>query len=294
MIERLVSAHAVTLVDLARGGSIAHFGRTEDARDNLLARVDSAASTTIEDSPFSVSRREWLTPYNGGWQLLTPNGGDECWVDERFHPFHGDVSRQNWVVVTRAAGAMTIQTVVDDEFAVTRELVLDPGVARLVVSTTIENLSSQRVPAMVVEHLALAGGDDARVHAPSGSQWDLQASTPGRSLAVPWAEELGRPIPKGTSRVASLVAGNRGWIELRRAGLAVRIDWDPDELPYLWYWQERESPGFPFNGRADIVGLEPASAAYADGLSRAIERGQAWWLDPHESRSTSVNISFTV
>lgn len=291
MIERLVSAHAVACVDLARGGTIAHFGSSEDARDNVLAHVEPAGGAPAENSAFSVSRREWLTSYDGGWQLLTPNAGDECWVGERFHPFHGDVSRRSWVVAHRAAGAATIQTFVDDEYAVTRHLALEPHAARLIVSTTIENRSSRRLPAMLVEHIALAGGEDARVHAPAGSWWELQATPPDRSLARPWSEELGRPIPTGTYRVTSLVGGDAGWIELHRGSRSVRIEWNPADLPYLWFWQERGTPGFPFHGRADIVGLEPASAAYADGLSHAIERGQAWWLDPHETRSTSVAIS---
>lgn len=293
MIERLASAHAVVHVDCARGGAIEHFGPSEDARDNLLARVDSAASALAEHSAFSASRREWLTPYTGGWQLLTPNAGDECWVGERFHPFHGDVSRGTWAVVARAARVLTIETIVDNQVTVTREMALDRDRARLVVSTTIENRSSVRVPAILVEHIALAGGDDARVHAPAGSRWEVQAALSARPSATPWSEALARPIPTGASQVASLVGGGEGWIELRRAGRSVRIEWDTNELPYLWYWQERGSPGFPFHGRADIVGLEPASAAYADGLSRAIERGQAWWFDPHESRSTAVSISFT-
>lgn len=294
MMERLVSAHAVAHVDLARGGTVAHFGSSEDARDNVLAHVEPAGRAPAEDSAFSLSRREWLAPYDGGWQLLTPNAGDECWVGERFHPFHGDASRRTWAVATRAAGVVTIQTVVDDEYAVTRQLALDPRAARLVVSTTIENRSSRQLPAMLVEHIALAGGEDARVHAPAGSRWELQTVPPDRSLARPWSEELGHPIPMGTSRVASLVEGSGGWIELHREGRSVRIEWNPADLPYLWFWQERGSPGFPFHGGADIVGLEPASAAYADGLSGAIERGQAWWLDPHESRSTSVTISVAV
>lgn len=292
MIERLVSAHAVAHVDLARGGTIAHFGISNDPRDNLLARVDSSVSASAEDSVFSASRREWLSPYTGGWQLLTPNAGDECWVGERFHPFHGDVSRREWSVVERSAGHMTLSIVVDDEIAVTRAMVLDRDLARLVVSTTIENRSPQPVPAILVEHIALAGGESACVDAPVGSLWDVLTAYPDLSGTSPWFDELGRPIPLGGSRVASLVGGNEGWIELRRADHSVRVVWDPNELPYLWYWQERGSPGFPFYGRADIVGLEPASAAYADGLSRAIERGEAWWVDPHESRSTSVSLSF--
>jgi len=293
MIERIASPHAVAHVDLARGGTIAHFGSSDDARDNLLARVDSSASAPADSSEFSASRREWLTPYCGGWQVLTPNAGDECLVGETFHPFHGDVSRHAWSVVERSAAFLKIRTAANNAIAVTRTMTLNRDCPSLVVSTTIENRSSERAPAILVEHIALAGGDDARVHAPARSHWESPPAARDRLPASPWSEALARPIPVGTSRVVSLVEGSEGWIELRRSRLSVRIDWDPDELPYLWYWQERGTPGFPFHGHADIIGLEPASAAFADGLARAIERGEAWWLDPNESRSTSLEISFT-
>ena len=41
-----------------------------------------------ENNALSQARKDWLTNYRGGWQLLVPNAGSECEVDGVFHPFH--------------------------------------------------------------------------------------------------------------------------------------------------------------------------------------------------------------
>jgi hypothetical protein len=51
--------------------------------------------------------------------------------------------------------------------------------------------------------------------------------------------------------------------------------WDVKKFPYLWYWQERFSPGFPFYGRAEITGLEPASCYPDEALNGASKSGRS-------------------
>ncbi len=292
IVERIASSHAAVHVDLEHGGSIVHFGSSEDSRDNVLAQFEPAAHSTPVRSIFSDSRADWLRHYGGGWQLLTPNAGDECTVDGVNHPFHGEVSKIAWARQRRSETSMTITAQAVNSLIVTRTMCLVPGRAELEVTTTLKNESDARVPAIFVEHIALASGDDMKVQASERSVWAFPAEPNVLAAERPWSSEFAGPIEVGSSRVMHLFRGSEGWVELRREHRdSVRVEWNPAELPYLWYWQERRTQGFPFYGRCDVAGLEPASAVFADGLAEAAVRGDAWWLDVHETRSATVRIS---
>lgn len=291
IVERIATSSAAVHVDLWHGGSIVHFGASEDALDNVLARFEPRALVPPARAVFSASRTEWLRRYNGGWQLLTPNAGEECTVSGINHPFHGEVSKIAWTMESRSETSITMHALASNSLTVTRTISLAPDRANLFVRTTLENESSVSIPAMLVEHIALAGGDDVRVKAAEESLWEIPPDLNGRASALRWSSAFADPIPMGCSRVLHLVSGSEGWVELRRDSYSVRVEWDPTQLPYLWYWQERRTEGFPFYGRCDVVGLEPASAAFGNGLSEAIARGDAWWLDAGGKRSVTVEVS---
>ncbi len=283
-LETISSSSAVVTVDLD-GGSIMHFGATAAARDNVLASFEPDVPAHPDTGALHPTHVSWLTRYRGGWQLLTPSGGAPSVVGGVHHPFHGEVSVIPWTLESHTPSALTMRTIARDSFGVTRTLALEGS--RLRVTTTVENGSSRVVPAMFVEHIALALGEDARVIAPEGSEWE---SGTDQGTIMTWPSGLDTPIPAGRSRVISLVGGNDGWVELRRPSGAVRVEWEPRELPYLWYWQERLTDGFPFYGSADVVGLEPSSVRFGDGLDSVIDRGEAWMLEPGASRTATVEV----
>jgi hypothetical protein len=45
------------------------------------------------------SLERWIESYVGGWQILLPNGGDECIVDGVTWPFHGEAAMIPWEVL---------------------------------------------------------------------------------------------------------------------------------------------------------------------------------------------------
>ncbi len=63
---------------------------------------------------------------------------------------------------------------------------------------------------------------------------------------------------------------------------AVELTWDATILPHVWVWYELRASDGPFRGLAEIVALEPCSIPHSLGLARAIEEGQARWLEPGE------------
>ena len=85
-------------------------------------------------------------------------------------------------------------------------------------------------------------------------------------------------------RLAYLQEGNEGWVSIfdQVRGIGARLKWDAEKFPYLWFWQERFSPGFPFYGRAEITGLEPASCHPNEALAGASKSGRSTFIPVNE------------
>src|SRR5919197_1000064 len=45
-----------------------------------------------------LTEEVWTERYRGGWQLVTPNAGNQCDVDGHYHGFHGRASNDPWDV----------------------------------------------------------------------------------------------------------------------------------------------------------------------------------------------------
>lgn len=268
-----------------------HFGATSAPADNVLANYRQK-SPLPEASGYGPSQQDWLTGYRGGWQLLTPNAGAESSVAGVRYPFHGEVSTASWQVVGHSALHLSMRTATRGPLMVTRSLELHPELPRLTARTTLSNPTPMGAKAILVEHIALANDEDATVRAPATSKWEFDPASPEYDgTRTVWERSpVRKAVGLGQWRVASLVDGSEGWIELRRRTHSVRVTWDPQQLPYLWYWQERGTAQFPFFGRADITGLEPASAKFSDGLAAAIARNEAWTIEAGQELTVSVAI----
>ena len=93
-------------------------------------------------------------------------------------------------------------------------------------------------------------------------------------------------------RLAYLAEGSEGWISIVDGdkGIGARLIWDAKKFPYLWYWQERFSPGFPFYGRAEITGLEPASCYPDEALNGASKSGRSTIIPVNEKISFDLAV----
>jgi hypothetical protein len=123
----------------------------------------------------------------------------------------------------------------------------------------------------------------------------------GNSYTWPFAEGVSggevdlSVLPKrGTmSEMLYLTDLSEGWYEVedpdRRLGL--RVEWDPETMPYLWFWQEYGASGFyPWYGRHYNMGLEPFSSYPTDGIEAAVENGTALRVDAGEERRFSMRV----
>jgi hypothetical protein len=249
-----------------------------------------------------LDEETWTRSYRGGWQMLAPNAGNSCRVADVQHGFHGRASNDPWMVV---AANETSATLVWTGHGMTVTRTYEAGAA-LRVSVTMKAIH-QRVPAVVVEHIALgtelldpsaivglAGGDVRELPTEVGAafpreaeKWPAARFLDGSSRVI---DRVALSSPRSALfGVANLPVGKATVVnEAKMTG--VSITWDLDPLKHLWIWQEiRTSPG-SWRNAAELLIIEPASVPHHFGLAEAIQREECLWLNPGESKSYSIAI----
>ena len=240
----------------------------------------------------SSSQERWLEAYPGGWQLLLPNGGDECEEHGATWGFHGEAALVRWEVAEVGATSATLETeLFSAPLHVTREFFLDGPVLRL--HEVVRNLSPSQVEVMWSHHpafgapfvdqgcLLFAGcksvvADDREpgtfLAAASEHDWPVVQARDGKPV------DLGLlPGPEDRRAVLAYLSGfGSGWFAITnpRLRLGVGLRWPLEVFPCAWLWQEAHaSAGWPWWGRAYVVAVEPASTFPGQGLANARAKG---------------------
>jgi hypothetical protein len=288
------------IVDPERGGTICHIGRDNNPRNNVLAWYEWNEPVPLPfDFAEDQSAKHWLSRYRGGWQFLTPNAGKECVFEGVRHSFHGESSYMPWKVATKEQAGLTMEIEVFNSLRVNRTLTLYPSESKMVCNTEIFNLGTTPQEVVIVEHAAFQGSPDIEVRAPEKSRWNFDEGyeEAGRRTML-WSESendspnLPVPIKGRSERMTYLTEGNEGWVSIldTKKRLGARLKWNKEDSPYIWYWQEQFSPGFPFYGRAEMTALEPASCLPSDALLGASQAGRARSIPAGESLLFSVEL----
>jgi hypothetical protein len=101
---------------------------------------------------------------------------------------------------------------------------------------------------------------------------------------------------RGTASEIVYVTGfkEEAWylLENRSKGMGMKVEWDGEQLPYLWYWQEfGDTKGYPWYGRHYNVGLEPFCGYPTHGIKEAIRNQSAGRIGPKEVKRFRMNTS---
>jgi hypothetical protein len=290
MIERLMSQHITALVDPAHGGTIQHIGRDSNPTQNVLAWYEWG---DIQPLPLEYvegeSEKHWLSRYKGGWQFLTPNAGPECVHNGQRHSCHGESSYLPWTVAKRSNESLIMELHLFESLYLKRSFSLHKSKPIFHCETEIKNNSLTPQEVVMVEHIAFQGSSMIQVSAPKKSMWIFCKDYEEDDLGTMFWDESGidrpdlrYPIEGKFERMTYLDDGNEGWISIydqtRKVG--ARLKWERESFPYLWYWQERFSPRFPFYGRGEITALEPASCYPGEALIGASKFGRTTVILP--------------
>jgi galactose mutarotase-like enzyme len=301
----LRSEHAEAVLDPDRGGEIQSF--TVGGSPNLIFYADWSTPLSADDGPvYGSTELDWLSRYNGGWQVLFPNAGAESVVDGVPSAFHGETSLTRLEVVAQDESSCTLLARARMPLEVRRTVRLSAERAALLLEETATNVGSRDVSFIWGHHPTFPAIAGSRIEAP-GARVEIEPATPG--MLVPGGSGVW-PIASAASgedvdlsevpsaeqvRLLYLHDLDANWVAMRppvhegRPGVA--LAWDGDVFRNLWIWLQNGDPGFPWYGRSRMIGLEPQRSWPFDGLTGAIERGQQLILGPGESLNSWVTLA---
>jgi hypothetical protein len=235
-----------------------------------------------------------MDAYHGGWQVLLPNGGDECVVDGVTWGYHGEAAMAPWVLVSAEGNEAVLETRLHSvAIHLRRHFALRGPVLSL--SETVTNEGPAGVEFMWSHHPAfgapfLDGSCTLSVGCRRVLADDREPGTllaPGSRHAWPLVTDvdgtevdLSRvPAPDQPRAVlAYLEDFEEGYFAITNPGLelGVGIRWPLAAFDRAWLWQEvHAGQGWPWHGRAYALAVEPASTVPGQGWARARAAGQA-------------------
>ncbi len=254
----------------------------------------------------ATSEAAWLDQYEGGWQLIFPNGGDGCVYRGAPLSFHGEASASHWKYSIRSAGPEEASVDLSlalrrSPFSITRNLTIDRDSAVLHITEAITNHGDSALHYLWGQHPAFGRPflDGCRLQVPAGRflAHDVEISPVSRiaaSASGEWPVIRGKGgaevdlsvIPPASERVTEfgyITDLRQGWYAMVNAErkLGFGLAWPLEVFPYLWFWQELGgSPDYPWYGRCSVMAVEPFTSIPGSGLVRAIEQGTAPVLAP--------------
>ncbi|MBK5305451.1 MAG: hypothetical protein JJD92_02050 [Frankiaceae bacterium] len=303
MTELTLAAGATTVtVAPGRGGKLVqleHGGRALLAQRTSPVPLRASASTT-----YGEEKLDWLSDYDGGWDVLFPNAGDACLVDGIPLPFHGEASRADWTVEELADDHVTMST--PCRLPVLLRRTVRVAEARVFIEEEAVNLSDIDVTVLWGHHPVFAATTGLRIDVPdcvvnadvgyAPDVGDVAPAAVGR-----WPHIDGRNSPVDLSVVpggdveryvglSELVAPWAAWRD-PAVGVGVGLAFDPDVFAHLWLWLECGGRDFPWLGNVRYLGLEPQSWWPGTGLAAARAAGGGVVVPAGGSRSTWVTAS---
>jgi hypothetical protein len=259
--------------------------------------------------------------YPGGWQDVFPNAGAAAhWNGAQFGQ-HGEICNMPWDVeiIEDSEDRVEIRLTVEGRkfpSHIERIVSLANGEAALGIRESVTNTSGVAVRAMWSQHItygfpymtpgsliqlpdgvtgrsheADVGATGRRLTADATFDWPMAPASDGSTL------DLSVVPPRNTpSELVYLTdfPDPRAWYELTNPDqpFGVRVEWDRETLPYLWYWQEfGGTTGYPWYGEVYTIGLEPNSSYPTNGLPDAVANGSAMTIEPHATTSFSMRVS---
>jgi hypothetical protein len=241
-----------------------------------------------------TSAERWIEAYPGGWQLLLPNGGDECSEGGATWGYHGEAAMLSWDVLSASDSSATLEVkLFSVPLRVHRVLRLEGSVLR--ISEIVTNESDTDVEFMWSHHPAFGAPflDGSCVLSVGCRSVLADDSAPGTLMSASsrheWPVVLGvdgeevdlRRIPgpdEPRAVLAYLDDFESGFFAITNPTLrlGVGLRWPLDVFDKAWLWEEVHSgAGWPWYKRAYVVAVEPASTIPGHGMSHARATGSS-------------------
>lgn len=280
---------------------------TSPGSPNLLAWHDWEAPLSADDGPsYGSTELDFLSRYHAGWQVLFPNAGAESVIEGVPVSFHGDIALARLSVVSVSTDACVLRAVARLPLELTRTIRVSSERPALLIEETVTNIGARDVPFIWGHHPTFPAIEGSRIDISGHPRVIVEPATPGplADLNGQWpslarleggTEDLSVVPEQEQVRLTYVTDLDEGWVALRpplshpRPGIG--LSWDLAAFPHLWLWLQNGDPGFPWYGRARMLGLEPQRSWPFDGLAGAIDRGQHLTLAPGDSSSSWITLA---
>jgi len=264
-------------------------------------------------SNLSTSSSSFLDFYMGGWQDILPSIGFGP-VNYRGSEFglHGETSNLAWncEIIENSKDRVTSKLTVIGKrypYRVEKWLSLEENSNLLKIRERLTNLANHELEFTWLQHPTFG-----EPFLDEGSTLDIPAEeviTDGKLTLFYGTKEGKYKWPKvidteGKERDLSVIPSknlifhdfvvissfNEGWYALtnRKLKLGFGLRWDKKVYPYLWFWQNYNTPNYPWFGRAWNIGLEPSTSIAYKGLSEQVKEGKYISLKPREFLETEI------
>ena len=284
-----------------------------DKRHNvdLLWKTPMGLRERVRDLPPGYGAESNFTDaYEGGWQMVFPNGGSSCSYKGLRLEMCGDAQACSWRYRILEKGPDIAVVAFETEmhrlpYRLRRIIRIDRGAASMQLTEIISNDGQEPLDYMWGQHIAFEGsllrsGDwqlvvpCSRVGTNTGPMTAKSALPAGaRVNRLPTDGEFGWPMVKGADGsdidlslfpddsvkscdIAYLHELEDGWYALlnKRLRYAFHLSWQRELFPCIWFYQNfNGSFGYPWYGRGNGVALEPISGFPALGLEESMLRG---------------------
>lgn len=223
--------------------------------------------------------------YDLAWREQLPNAGAECEVDGVRHPFHGDVWSAPWQVL--AADPSQVELSCDQirlPLVVRRTVSVDGHCVS--ITESVRNTVAEPQQLCWGHHPVFPVGPDTRLELPGGvvrceESAELRAAGLSATDTFAWPCHTGEDgsvvdvsrLPAGPVErllVVSELPEARAVIHGLPDDTTVELTWDGEVWPHLWLWAQVGGRGFPWYGRAAVLGVEPQSSPTTGGLADGI------------------------
>ncbi len=306
-----------------RGGSIVGLHRTTDDTPILWQSPWGIVpiGATRPPATASVTAQEM---WAGGWRTLYPSTGRAITLYGADMGYDGEAYLAPYRIEEESESSVRLRTrLVRTPVEIVRTIsLLEPSAddteaeagaaTRVRVEETIRNVGKQAVEMMWANEIVLG----EPLIGP-GTTLDTGASVvrpePDVTHSVsyddlmPWPRSQGNGAMINLRRIPDADAGttwqsylsdfteHQAEITNAEAGLKVRLTWDGEMMPYLWYQMEAGGKhDFPHYSGSYYLGLSPATAWPRQGLNDARRvSSTAQWLGVGEERSTWIELEIS-
>ena len=269
---------------------------------------------------------QFANTYEGGWQMVFPNGGAACFYKGVNLEMCGDAAVEPWKYRIADPGPDMARVVFETTthrlpYRLQRVIRVAADKPCMQLDETILNLGREKLDYVWGQHVSFDGAlirkgnwrldiPCKKLYTNTGSQGAPKQTTPGaRKNRLPQNGEFTWPHATGNDGqiidlsvfpdaevcacdIAYLHELSQGTFSLinEEKNQGFQLTWNHEQFPYIWYFQNfNGSFGYPWYGRGNGIVLEPITSFPALGLTESINRNNHCVIQAGEKITASFS-----